>query len=184
MVLYRYHPHMGTTLRREARNESAVQCATRGKSNKGETEASLKMVAQKMKEQYNCSKKDTPEFKAGDMVLLNMKNLCTTWQIKKLENLHDGPFKVLKKIEASVYTLDILDAWKRVGIHLTFNVKLLNPYHQLQFPSQQALPLPPPEVINDHEEYEVQEVLDSRMRRGMIQYLEKWKGFSDRKSVV
>ena len=50
--------------------------------------------------------------------------------MKKLENLCDGPFKVLKKvIRASAYTLDIPESWKRVGIHPTFNVKLLIPYH-------------------------------------------------------
>ena len=85
---------------------------------------------------------------------------------------------VLKKIGASAYTLDLPEAWKRVGIHPTFNVKLLIPYHRPQFPSQQTPPPPPPEVVNDHEEYEVQEVLDSRMRRGMIQYLVKWKGYA------
>ena len=86
---------------------------------------------------------------------------------------------VTKKIGASAYTLDIPEAWKRVGIHPIFNIKLLIPYHQPQFPSQQAPPLPLPDVVNDHEEYEVQEVLDSRMRRGAIQYLVKWKGYSD-----
>ena len=60
--------------------------------------------------------------------------------MKKLENFRDGPFEVLKKIGALAYTLDIPEAWKRVGIHPTFNVKLLIPYHQPQFPSQQALP--------------------------------------------
>ena len=53
MALYGYHPHMGTNLRREARNESAVQFATRMKSVREEAEASLKMAAQKMKEQYD-----------------------------------------------------------------------------------------------------------------------------------
>ena len=101
---------MGTNLRREARNESAVQFATRMKSVREEAEASLKMAAQKMKEQYDRSKKDAPEFKIGDLVLLNMKNLRTTRQMKKLENLRDGPFKVLKKTGTSAYTLDIPDA--------------------------------------------------------------------------
>ena len=49
--------------------------------------------------------------------------------MKKLENLCNGPFKVLKKIGASAYTLDIPDAWKRVSIHPTFNVNLLISYH-------------------------------------------------------
>ena len=107
MALYGYHPHMGTNLRREARNESAVQFATRMKNIREEAEASLKMAAQKMKEQYDRSKRVAPEYNAGDMVLLNMKNLRTTRQMKKLENLHDGPFKVLKKVGASAYTVDI-----------------------------------------------------------------------------
>ena len=135
---------------RPERNESAIQFATRMKSIREEAETSLKMAAQKMKEQYDCSKRDAPEFKVGDSVLLNVKNLRTTQQMK-LENLHNGPFKVLKKIRASAYTLDIPDAWKRVSIHPTFNVKLLIPYHRPQFPSQQAPPPPPPDVINDHE---------------------------------
>ena len=63
MALYGYHPHMGTNLRREARNESAVQFATQMKSVREEAEASLKMAAQKMKEQYDHSKRDAPEFK-------------------------------------------------------------------------------------------------------------------------
>ena len=106
-----------------------AQFVTQMKGIREEAEASLKMAAQKMKEQYDCSKKDAPEFKVRDLVLLNMKNLHATWQMKKLENLHGSPFKMLKKIGASAYTLNIPDAWKRVSIHPIFNVKLLIPYH-------------------------------------------------------
>ena len=38
--------------------------------------------------------------KLGDLVLLNTKNMHMTRAMKKLENLHDGPFKVLKKVGA------------------------------------------------------------------------------------
>ena len=48
------------------------------KSIKEEAEVSLKMAAQKMKEQYDHSKRDAPKFKIGDIVLHNMKNLHTT----------------------------------------------------------------------------------------------------------
>ena len=75
------------------------------KSVREEAETSLKMAAQKMKEQYDRSKRDAPEFKVRDLVLLNMKNLRTTRQMKKLENLRDGPFKVLKEIGAAVTTI-------------------------------------------------------------------------------
>ena len=72
-------------------------------------------------------------------MLLNTKNMCTTRVMKKLENLHDGPFKVPKKVGASAYTLDIPESWKKASIHPTFNEKLVTPYHAPSFPSQQKL---------------------------------------------
>ena len=37
----------------------------------------------------------------------------------------------------------------------------------------------PPVVINEQKEYEVQKILDSKMRWGKVHYLVKWKGYSD-----
>ena len=42
MAIYGYHPNMGTNLRRDARNESAIQFTTRMKAVREEVEASLK----------------------------------------------------------------------------------------------------------------------------------------------
>ncbi len=38
-------------------------------------------------------------------------------------------------------------------------------------------PPPLPEIIEDEEHYEVEEILDSRLYCGKLQYLVKWKGF-------
>ena len=39
-------------------------------------------------------------------------------------------------------------------------------------------PAPPPlEIIDGEEEYEVDEILDSRIYRKKLQYLVKWKGY-------
>jgi len=38
-------------------------------------------------------------------------------------------------------------------------------------------PPPPPEIVDDEEHYEVEKILDSRLYRGKLQYLVKWKGF-------
>ena len=115
-----------------------------------------------MKDNYDRHKKTSPDFKPGDLVLLNTKNMRTTRAMKKLENLRDGPFKVLKKVGASAYLLEIPNTWKKAGIHPTFNEKLVTPYHAPSFPSQQKPPPPPPVVVNEQEEYEVQRILDSR----------------------
>ena len=66
------------TLRRDARNESAIQFATHMKAVREEVEASLKRANQTMKDNYNRHKKTSPGFKPGDLVLLSTKNMCTT----------------------------------------------------------------------------------------------------------
>ena len=40
---------------------------------------------------------------------------------------------------------------------------------------------PPPDLIKDEEEYEVDQILDSRKhgREGTLQYLVRWKGYPD-----
>ncbi|KAJ6621924.1 hypothetical protein B0H10DRAFT_1788820 [Mycena sp. CBHHK59/15] len=55
---------------------------------------------------------------------------------------------------------------------------LISPYKPPVFPSQQKPPPPPPVLVDDHEEYEVEAVLDSRLQRGKLQYLVHWKGLS------
>ena len=97
--------------------------------------------------------------------------------MKKLENLHDGPFKVLKKVGASAYMLKIPDSWKKAGIHPTFNEKLVTLYQASSFSSQQKPPPPPPVIIKEQEEYEVQKILDSKMWWGKAHYLVRWKGY-------
>ena len=36
---------------------------------------------------------------------------------------------------------------------------------------------PPPDIVDGEEEYEVEEILDSRIYRKKLQYLVKWKGY-------
>jgi hypothetical protein len=40
-----------------------------------------------------------------------------------------------------------------------------------------ARPNPFPGIIDDHKEYEVEKVLDSKILRRKVHYLDKWKGY-------
>jgi len=60
-------------------------------------------------------------------------------------------------------------------IHNVFHVSLLSPYHANTIPGRAPVQ-PPPITIDDHEELEVEAVLDSRRRRGHIEYLVHWMG--------
>ncbi len=60
---------------------------------------------------------------------------------------------------AAAYKLKLPVHWK---IHPRFNEKLLIPYTPPAFPNQEVPPAPPPELINDEEEFEIEEILDSK----------------------
>ena len=59
-----------------------------------------------------------------------------------------------------------------------FHIDLLTPYHKTTIHGPNFMQ-PPPDLINGEEEYEVEEILDSR-KHGQgrkVQYLVKWKGY-------
>ena len=170
MTLYGYHLNMGTNIWREVQNESAIQFASRVQELHKETEASLKLAAEQMKDAYDKKQQEASQYKPSDLVLLNMKNIRTTCQMKKLDNLRDGPLEIMRKIGKALYQLKLPLAWTKAGIHPVFNETMLHPYHRPAFDSQRSDPPPPPDIINDHEEYEVERILDARMWRGRIQY--------------
>ena len=95
--------------------------------------------------------------------------------MKKLSDNHVGPFKVLKKIGASAYKLELPEQWK---IHPTFNESKLTPYVPPLAQHQKRPPPPPPKVVGGHKHHKVNEILNScRRGRYSIRYLLDWKGY-------
>jgi hypothetical protein len=63
-----------------------------------------------------------------------------------------------------------------MDVHPVFHVSLLEPVRDDSFPGQVATP-PGPIIIEGEPEYQVEDVLDSRMFRRQLQYLIKWHGW-------
>jgi hypothetical protein len=93
---------------------------------------------------------------------------------RKLSPKRLGPFKVLEKIGIMNYRLELPRSMK---IHPVFHVSLLTRHMEDQIPGRVQTP-PEPVEIDRENEYEVESILDSRLRRGKLQYLVKWKGYS------
>jgi Chromo (CHRromatin Organisation MOdifier) domain len=115
-------------------------------------------------------------FVTGQKVWLEGTNLKTSHPTKKFAPKHYGPFPIMDVISLVIYRLTLPPSWK---IHNVFHVSLLTPYkemeeHGLNFTN------PPPELIKEREEYEVEQVLASRLygRWKKLQYLIRWKGYS------
>ena len=60
-----------------------------------------------------------------------------------------------------------------------FNVSLIRPYQDASTLRPPIPEPPPPEILDDELEYEVEKILDSRISRRKLQYLVKWKGYND-----
>lgn len=61
-------------------------------------------------------------------------------------------------------------------LNVDFHVSLLEPMTEDPIPGQVMVPLPPV-VISGQEEWEAEEILDSRLFRRRPQYFHKWLGY-------
>ncbi|MBW0477046.1 hypothetical protein O181_016761 [Austropuccinia psidii MF-1] len=109
------------------------------------------------------------------VVWLASKNIKTTRPTKKLSEGWLGPFEALKKIGSHAYHLKLPQQWK--SVHPVFHVSLFKPVKQSAIPNQHQLQ-PPPVVVEEQEEWEVTQVLDSKLKISKLWYLVEWKGFS------
>ena len=75
------------------------------------------------------------------------------------------------------FKLTLPAAW---GVHNTFHASLLSPYHETPAHGPNFLH-PPPDLINEIEEYEVEKIVDHQYhgRKKALQYLLKWKGYPE-----
>jgi hypothetical protein len=114
-------------------------------------------------------------FKEGDQVWLEGHNLHLDQPLAKLAPKHHGPFPIKQVLSPITYQLTLPHQWK---IHNVFHVDLLTPYIEMDFHGPNYM-RPPADLINDTEEYEVEQVLNlQRVGRGCkVQYLVKWKGY-------
>ncbi len=124
-----------------------------------EAQKALDKAAGRMKAQYDKGKRIALNHQIRDRVWLDSTNLSLPRPKKKLDDKRVGPFEIVEKAGASAYKLKLPPHWR---IHPCFNEKLLTPYIPPAFPNQELPPPPPPDLINDEEEFEIEEVLDSR----------------------
>jgi len=82
----------------------------------------------------------------------------------------------LEEVGSGVFQLELLEGW---AIYNVFNKDLLTRCVEPKFKGQHKEPVPPPTIINEEEEYEVEEVQKHRKRGRGTQYLVHWKGYRD-----
>lgn len=136
-------------------------------------------IAQQRQEDYsNRRRSAAPEYRVGEKVWLDLRNIRTERPSKKLGS-RQAKFTVLEKIGSHAYRLDTPHS-----IHNVFHTMLLRPAATDSFPSQQNDDYQPPaEMVDGNEEWVIEGVLDERFRRSgrgeRHEYLVKWIGWQE-----
>ena len=114
-----------------------------------------------MKRQFNKKRQNPQGLKVGDKFQLNQPS-------KKLDNKRYRSFRISKNIGSRAFQLELPEGWM---IHNVFNKNLLTQCVEPKFKRQCKDPIPPPTIINEEEEYKVEEVRKHRKCKRGTQYL-------------
>ena len=126
--------------------------------------------AQHCQQEYADSKhQPAPAFKVGNKVWFNAQDVTKQRSSRTLDHRRLGPYEILKVVSPYAYKLQFPAA---VQYYLVQYVSLLDPFDDDLLPGQHNAP-PPPVIVDNAEEWHVEEILDSRMYRQRLQYLVK-----------
>jgi Chromo (CHRromatin Organisation MOdifier) domain len=175
---YGYHPRASLKVqpRSDQRNPAAEDLANHLKQVHEELRWNLGQAQERYKKNFDRKANPAPPFVVGDLVWLNRKNIATTRPSRKFDSKRFGPFKILKVVGDSklAFQLELPPQWK---IHDVFHASLLDPHHANEIEGRKQPTPHPPEAIEGIPEYEVGEILDSKIERRKLWYKVDWKGY-------
>jgi hypothetical protein len=139
--------------------------------------ASIAYTNQTTESNANRHRDPAPEYRPGDHVWLNLKNIQTDRPCRKLD-WKNAKYVVQKVVGSHAVRLNTPP-----GIHPTFHVNLVRPAATDPLPSQEKHePQPPAILVDGQEEWEIEEIIDEQRlkRRGdpRTKYKVKWVGYT------
>ena len=136
----------------------------------------LQRTQKHYKKQVNKNRRQV-SFKVGQKVWLNVKNFTLPQGLMpKFMAKFAGPFPDVKQVFDGAYKLALPP---EIKVHPMFYVSLLKEYFEDSVRSEREQVLRPvPELVGNHEEYEVETILNKRKLRSRdTEYLVKWQGY-------
>ena len=177
------HPRLGVEPLRDVERPAVEDFVQGIQATRQEAEAALHQAAEDMARYYDQQRGVAVNYKVGDQVWLDGKDISTDRPSRKLSDKRYGPFKIVKVVSPNAYQLELPSTMK---LHPVFHTVKLRPYFPDSIPGRTLNhQRPPPVVDGDSPEWEVEYIKDSRLvSRGQgLQYKVKWKGFPQEEST-
>ena len=172
------HPILPTSLMTggmpKTMNEAVQVTLERMKTALAEAQTNLALAQKRMATAVNRSRRSV-EYKVGDEVVLttkHIKNYCPHLPAK-IKARWVGPFTITQKVSPVAYRVDLPPGWR---LHPVFHIDKLKKYIRSEEFLREVHP-PPPVVVEDHLEYEVEDLIRHRGKGTRRQYLVLWKGY-------
>ena len=172
-LMYGYQPDFTLPVGRSSNIPALDQRLEKLREARKDAEAALRLSKERMKADYERGKKRSHEFDIGDKVWLDAKNIKIHQESIKLGPKRLGPFEVVGRVGELDYRLKLPAGLK---VHDVFHVDRLSPWKGNEVNGQEPK-APPPIEVDGEEEYEVDQILDSRFYRRQLQYLVRWEGY-------
>ncbi|KAL7278112.1 hypothetical protein ACG7TL_008083 [Trametes sanguinea] len=144
------------------------------------TSASTQEFAVDLNELHSADKHclPAPDSKVRDQDYVRAEHIRTTRPSKKLSEKFLGPFPIIAQAGTHSFTLRLPDSMR--AVHPVFHVSQLEPATPNSIPGRVQTP-PPPVLVDGEPEYEISEILDSkidRQRRScQLLYRVCWAGY-------
>ena len=172
-----YHPNITVYPERELASVRAREFVT----DLDELHAELRIQMTKAQARYqgpaDRRRLPAPDFSIGQQVFVNAEHIRTTRPAKKLSEKFLGPFDIIARPGTHSWTLRLPDHLRT--IHPVFHVSQLEPSVANTIPNRTQSP-PPPVEVDDDLEYEIAEILDSKIdnrRHCKLLYFVRWSGY-------
>jgi hypothetical protein len=141
-----------------------------------ELRANLERAQEAYKRKFDRKAKPAPSFQVRDLVWLNRRNTETKRPSPKFDFKRFGPFKITKVVGESKMAFE-LELPPQCRIHPVFHTHPLDQYHANKFEGRNQPTPEPPEIVDVVPEYEVEEILDSKILRRNLWYFVDCKGY-------
>jgi transposase InsO family protein len=173
-----YHPNISVHPERDLSSVRAREFAVDLDDLHVELRRNISEAQQRTQRYADQRRSPAPDFKVSDHVYVKAEHFRTTRPSKKLSEKNLGPYEIIAKPGTHSFTLRLPESLK--SVHPVFHVSQLEKANPNVIPNR-VQPPPPPIIIDGEPEFEISEILDSkidkRRRACKLLYLVRWDGY-------